>query len=152
MPTVLPDCCEDWILQYGAFYLPEEGFACPECATGWRKVRTGVFARADSGQRFRRRDRVGDGQAFPYLAAESGEDPLVERCCAGILIRYGATLAAGEFRCPVCRTDWTKSTGQRGGMRFAQFEKAGLPEPYTVQRGRTRSFMVPVSAYSPPRE
>jgi hypothetical protein len=152
MPTVLPDCCEDWILQFGAFYEAGEAFACPECGSDWRKAARDRFERPGDGQRFERRERPGDGQTFAYLAAESGEDPLIERCCATILLRYATTLPAGAFRCPVCRAEWRKSSGQRGGMRFPQFEKAGLPEPFTVQRGRTRGFLVPVSSYSPPRE
>src|SRR5438034_5777002 len=133
MPTVLPDCCEDWILQYGPFYPAAESFACPECATAWRKDGPDRFTRVGDGQRFRRRARAGDGAEFPYLAAESGADPLVERCCAGILLRHGATLPESVFRCPVCHTEWTKAAGRRGGVRIPQFTKAGLDEPYTVQ-------------------
>ena len=47
MPTVLPDCCEDWILQFGAFYGAGEAFACPECGSGWEKTARDRFQRPD---------------------------------------------------------------------------------------------------------
>jgi rubredoxin len=152
MPTVLPDCCEDWILQYGPFYAAGVDFACPECGAGWRKEGPGAFRRIEDQRRFVRRERSGEDTVFPYLAAEDGENPLVERCCAGILLRYGPALPYAELRCPVCGTVWTKSLGQRGGVRFPQFQKAGAAEPMTIQRGRQRAFLVPVSEFSPPRE
>ena len=86
------------------------------------------------------------------LAAQDGHEPNVERCCAKILLRHGEKMTDGPFACPVCGTKWERRTERLHGLRVPVFAKAGLPEPLTVQPGRTRPFLVPVSVYSPPRE
>ena len=50
--NILPDCCEDWILEYGRHYRVGESFACVECANGWQKASTGRYKRADDGRVF----------------------------------------------------------------------------------------------------
>jgi len=149
--VILSDCCEDWIIEWGGFYAEGTTFSCPEDATGWRKTAADTFTRGD-GRAFVRRERQGPAAAFPYLAAQDGHEPNVERCCAKILLQYGARMADGRFSCPVCGTTWERRTERLHGLRVAVFAKPGLPEPLTVQPGRTRPFLVPVSEYSPPRE
>lgn len=164
--VILADCCEDWIIQWGGFYREEGAFACPECGTEWTKTKAATFRRATDAREYVRRERQGPGlppagpsgreggsqDRFPYLAAVDGQEPIVERCCAKILLTHGARLREGAFVCPVCSTRWVKRTERLHGLRVPVFEKAGLAEPLTIQPGRTRPFLVGVSEYSPPRD
>ena len=150
--TILNDCCEDWIVQWGPFYRADAAFACPECGTEWRAGSDAAFVRSSDDRAFRRREREGGSERFPYLAAVDGQEPRVERCCTKILLTHGATMRDGLFTCPVCSTRWTKRTERRHGLRVPVFEKEGLAEPLTIQSGRTRPFLVSVGEYSPPRD
>lgn len=150
--VILNDCCEDWIVQWGGFYRPGASFACPECATEWSKPREGTYERTSDGREFARRTRRGPEDGFPYLAAVDGQEPIVERCCAKILLTHGARMPEGSFVCPVCSTAWTKRTERLHGLRVSVFGKAGLAEPLTIQAGRTRPFLIGVSEFSPPRD
>ncbi len=150
--TILNDCCEDWIVQWGPFYRQGSGFACPECGTEWSAAGSGTFQRTADHREFRRRDRAGGTERFPYLAAADGQEPRVERCCTKILLTHGPGMRDGLFVCPVCSTRWTKRTERLHGLRVPVFEKAGLAEPLTIQSGRTRPFLVSVGEYSPPRD
>ncbi len=152
--VVLPDCCEDYILEYGGFYATGDAFACPECATRWRKLEERRYVLADSGKAFERRERGGPDGAqgvYAYLSSLDGHDPIVDRCCTKLLLRYGPGLR-GSLICPICRTAWMPEQASRGGMRVAAFRTARLAEPLAIQRSRTRSFLVPLSAYSSPVE
>jgi predicted RNA-binding Zn-ribbon protein involved in translation (DUF1610 family) len=150
--TILNDCCEDWVVQWGGFYGPGTAFACPECATEWRKTREATYERTSDRRAFARRVRKGREDEFPYLAAVDGQEPIVERCCAKILLTHGAHMPEGAFACPVCSTRWMKRTDRLHGLRVAVFEKPGLAEPLTIQPGRTRPFLIALSEYSPPRD
>ncbi len=152
--VILADCCEDWILEWGSFYPAGRAFACPECGTDWTKTASGAFERRADRREFQRRERrgAGGGGAFPHLAAADGHEPNVERCCAKILLTHGARMREGEFVCPVCSTRWDKRTERLHGLRVPVFEREGLAGPLTIQPGRTRPFLVPVSDYSPPRD
>ena len=79
--TILADCCEDWIIEWGGFYRSGREFRCPECATEWKKTEGDSYRRGD-GRSFVRRARSGPNAEFPYLAAADGHEPNVERCCA----------------------------------------------------------------------
>lgn len=149
--TILADCCEDWIIEWGGFYKKGHAFRCPECATEWTKSLDDTYRRAD-GRSFVRRVRGEAGAEFPYLAAGDGHEPNVDRCCAKILLAHGERMAEGPFVCPVCGTEWTRTTQRLHGLRVPVFAKAGLTEPLTVQPGRTRPFLVALSEYSPPRD
>jgi hypothetical protein len=152
--VILADCCEDWILEWGAFYPAEGAFACPECGTEWTKPRAASFKRRTDAREFERRERRGAsaGAAFPYLAAADGVEPNVERCCAKILLTHGSRMREGAFVCPVCRAGWEKRTEKLHGLRVPVFEREGLAGPLTIQPGRTRPFLVGVEEYSPPRD
>jgi len=149
--VILADCCEDWIIQWGGFYETGAAFSCPECATDWAKAGSDRYRRAD-GREFARRERAGPQDRFPYLAASDGHEPNVERCCAKILLAHGAGLKEGPFSCPVCKARWERRTERLHGLRVPVFAKAGLPEPLTIQPGRTRPFLIALSEYSPPRD
>lgn len=150
--TILNDCCEDWIIQWGGFYRAAAAFSCPECATDWRKGEGSTYERPSDGRSFARRLRRGPADEFPYLAAVDGQEPIVDRCCAKILLTHGARMTEGSFACPVCATEWSKRTDRLHGLRVPVFSKAGLTEPLTIQPGRTRPFLVALSEYSPPRD
>jgi len=134
--TILADCCEDWIIEWGGFYKADRAFRCPECATEWTKSADDSYRRGD-GRSFVRRTRKGPQAEFPYLAAADGHEPNVERCCAKILLAHGERLREGLFVCPVCGTEWTRTTQRLHGLRVPVFAKATLREPLTVQPGRT---------------
>jgi hypothetical protein len=148
--VILADCCEDWIIEWGGFYDDGRAFACPECATAWTKTGPSAFRRAD-GAAFTRRERKGPESSFPFLAANDGHEPNVERCCAKILLARGEAMADGAFSCPVCSAAWERRTERIHGLRVPVFAKAGS-EPLTIQAGRTRPFLVAVSEFSPPRD
>jgi hypothetical protein len=149
--VILADCCEDWIIEWGGFYADGARFGCPEDATAWQKTAKDTFTRGD-GRGFVRRERKGPESSFPYLAAQDGHEPNVERCCAKILLRHGERMPEGAFSCPVCGTNWDRRTERLHGLRVPVFAKSGLEEPLTIQPGRTRPFLVSLSEYSPPRE
>ena len=67
-------------------------------------------------------------------------------------LKHGEKMTDGPFACPVCATKWERRTERLHGLRVAVFAKPGLPEPLTVQPGRTRPFLVLISEYSPPRD
>ena len=92
--TILADCCEDWIIEWGGFYRPGREFQCPECGTEWKKTEADGYLRGD-GRSFVRRARSGPNAEFPYLAAADGHEPNVERCCAKILLAHGERMAEG---------------------------------------------------------
>jgi uncharacterized Zn ribbon protein len=179
--VILADCCEDWIIQWGGFYREGGAFACPECGTEWTKTKAATFRRATDAREYERRERTGPSgrergagvppagslreaqtgsgvppggseDRFPYLAAVDGQEPIVERCCAKILLTHGARMREGMFVCPVCSTRWEKRAERLHGLHVPVFEKAGLAEPLTIQPGRTRPFLVGISEYSPPRD
>ncbi|MBM4420989.1 MAG: hypothetical protein FJ034_05295 [Chloroflexi bacterium] len=149
--VILADCCEDWIIEWGAFYPQGAAFACPECATAWTKTQAQGYRRAD-GREFKRAARGSGGASFPYLAAADGHEPNVDRCCAKILLGHGERMADGEFTCPVCSTRWRKRTERLHGMRVPVFAKDGLAEALAIQPGRWRPFLVSLLEWSPPRE
>ena len=148
---ILSDCWEDWLIEWGGFYEPQREFRCPECATEWQKAGAETYRRAD-GRVFERRTRAGPQASFPYLASVDGHQPNVERGCAKILLSHGERMPDGVFVCPVCGTEWQRSTSRLHALRVPIFAKASLAEPLTIQPGRTRPFLVAVSEYSPPRE
>ncbi|GAC1436841.1 MAG: hypothetical protein NVSMB65_10940 [Chloroflexota bacterium] len=152
---MLPDCCEDFILEYGDFYAPREEFSCPECGNGWQKLEGRVYGLRGTEKTFERRERhgpAGSGTSFAYLSSLDGHNPIIDRCCTKLLLRYGPTLRAPALRCPICRTEWTPVQVSRGGMRVACFRTDRLSDPLALQRSRTRSFLVPLSAYTLPVE
>lgn len=150
--VILADCCEDWILEWGGFYQPGQAFACPEDATEWTRTPAGTFRRLGDSREFARRARRGPDASFPHLASVDGQEPIVERCCAKILLTHGERMPEGSFTCPVCATRWEKRRERLHGLRVSVFEKPGLEEPLTIQPGRTRPFLVAVSEYTPPRD
>ncbi len=150
--VILADCCEDWIIEWGGFYENGCPFRCPECSTPWTKTEAETYQRGTDRRVFARGTRVGPQASFPYLAAADGHEPNVDRCCAKILLSYGARMSEGSFTCPVCGSQWQRRTERRHGFRIPVFAKAGLAEPLTVQPGRTRPFLVSLSEYSPPRD
>ncbi|MBI3964639.1 MAG: hypothetical protein HY329_03305 [Chloroflexi bacterium] len=146
---VLADCCEDWILEYGRFYRQGDHFHCPECRTEWEKTGRGELRRLGDGRRFVERARVADDATFAYLAADPGPEPLVERCCAKIILGKGPLMAEGPFWCPICRAEWQRGSGRAAGIRVATFARQNLPEPMVIQNGPIRSFLVPLSSWRP---
>lgn len=151
-PVVLPDCCEDFILAYGAF-LPHGGeFSCPECATGWQKVDATTFLWVEEHKHFQRREQEVQDGIYTFLSAIDGHQPLVDRCCARLLLHYGPTLRAPSLRCPICGTDWTRDTVVRGGLSTRCFRSPRVSEPLAIQQGQARRFLIPFSLYTHPRD
>src|SRR5437867_13421907 len=132
--TILADCCEDWIIEWGGFYRAGRDFRCPECGTEWKKTESDGYRRGD-GRSFVRRARSGANAEFPYLAAADGHEPNVERCCAKILLAHGERMADGPFVCPVCGTEWVLTTQRLHGLRVPVFAKAGLAEALRCNLG-----------------
>ena len=150
--TILPDCCEDWIIGYGEYYDEGEEFNCLECGTQWQKSGAGKYTRRNDQRAFVERKRTKGANEFRYLAPEEGPEPVTQRCCAHIILQHGPNTKVDKFVCPVCRTEWRREMVSKAGMRIPCFIHADLAEPITIQRGRTRAFLVPISHYSPPRD
>ncbi len=150
--TLLPDCCEDWILRYGGFYETGDTFACLECGASWAKTAPRSYRRASDQLDFVRKVRHGEDGEYASLVPVTSPAPLVDRCCAEILLRLGPGLKVAEFRCPICHTNWRQELSDHGGVRVRTFSHSGLPEPLAISRGRTRPFLVPLSRYVPPTD
>ena len=52
--TILADCCEDWIIEWGGFYERGRAFRCPECSTEWTKSADDSYRRGDAREFVRR--------------------------------------------------------------------------------------------------
>lgn len=150
--NILQDCCEDWLIDWGPFQQVGDAVPCPECGTPWQKLAAGRFRRPADSRTFAQEARQGDGgREFPYLVAEDGEDPVLDRCCVKLILRYGLD-SRGPLTCPICRVRWRKDTATRHGIRTTVYQAETLAEPYAIQEGRTRSYLIPLSSYAPPRE
>ena len=136
--TILADCCEDWIIEWGGFYERGRSFRCPECSTEWTKAESEVYRRGD-GREFVRRSRRGPDAEFPFLAAADGREPNVDRCCAKILLAHGERMADGPFNCPVCGTEWTDLFGAGLRAEFGDLHARSITE-MVVSRARCRSM------------
>src|SRR5438067_10359729 len=66
--------------------------------------------------------------------------------------RLNSSHASSSYIVFCLRTEWRVASARLHGLRLPTFAKRGLTEPLTIQSGRTRSFLVGVSHYSPPRE
>ncbi|MCL5256229.1 MAG: hypothetical protein M1319_00325 [Chloroflexi bacterium] len=150
--TILPDCCEDWILTYGKCYEEGEEFRCLECGTQWVKTGEGNYRRGSDKRAFVERSRTRGGEEYPYLAPQEGPEPVTQRCCARIILRHGQDTKVEHFVCPICRTEWRREMVARGGVNVPCFTRPDLAEPLTIQQGKPRPFLVPVSRHSPPHE
>ena len=150
--VILPDCCEDWILAYGAYYAHGAEFECIECGTPWRKLEAGRFQETGSGRVWAERAREAEGQQFRYLEAEGGESALTNRCCAKLILGYGERVKDGKrFTCPVCGSEWKKEVVQhRSGMQVAAYTNVARGVTIAIQKGRGRDFLVPLDDYRPP--
>ena len=150
--VILPDCCEDWILAYGAYYGYGAEFECIECGTPWRKLEAGRFQEAGGERVWAERAREAEGQQFRYLEGEGGEGALTNRCCAKLILGYGERIRDGkQFTCPICGSGWKKETIQhRSGMQVPAYTNASRGLTIAIQKGRGRDFLVPVDDYRPP--
>ncbi len=151
--VILPDCCEDWILAYGAFYQEGAEFGCLECSGTWRKLGPGRFQSLGSGRIWAERVRGAEGREFRYLAAEDGEKPMTERCCAKLILDHHRRIRPGkQFACPLCGSEWKKELMQhRSGLQVAGYTNLSRGVTIAVQPGEGRSFLVPLDEYQPPR-
>src|SRR5438094_289399 len=96
--VVLPDCCEDYILEYGGYYAAGEEFSCPECGTAWHTLEGQRYGLSGTTKTFERRERQGvpgSHASYAYLGSLDGHDPIIDRCCTKLLLRYGPALRGG---------------------------------------------------------
>lgn len=152
--VILPDCCEDWILAYGAFFQPGAEFECIECGTPWRKLEPGRFQETRSGRVWAERARAAEGQRFPYLEAETGEAALTNRCCAKLILGHGDRMETGKrFTCPMCGSGWEKQLVEhRSGLQVAGYRNMARGVTIAVQKGARRDYLVPLEEFRPPRD
>jgi hypothetical protein len=150
--VILPDCCEDWVLDYGAYYKHGAHFECIECGTPWRKLEAGRYEETGSGRIWAERAREAEGQMFRYLESEGGAGVLTNRCCAKLILGYGDRIKAGkQFTCPICASQWKKGMVQhRSGMQVAGYTSSQQGVTIVIQKGSGRDFLVPVDEYRPP--
>lgn len=148
--AILSDCCEDWILAYGPFYDEGARFSCLECGREWQALADGRYLRLRDGKVWLEAVRPGRGTGFRYLAAEDGQNPLTERCCAQIILAHGPGLRAGfEFQCPICRTPWRKERRERGGLHTDVYHNLRLGTAMAIEEGERRRFLVEVPVAEP---
>jgi hypothetical protein len=148
---VLPDCCEDWVLTYGAFYSADAEFRCVECDSAWRKLGPGRFASGRTNQIWSTRTRVAEDQQYRYLEAEDGQNPLTRRCCTKLILDYGDRIKLGRaFACPICGTSWQKhELEQHRDNPVVAYTDLGRNIHVAVQQGAPRRFVVPLEEYQP---
>lgn len=151
--VILPDCCEDWILAYGAFYKEGSEFDCIECGSPWRKLESGKYQSRTSGQTWSMRTHEAEDQQFHYLSAEGGQKAMVERCCARILLSFGERIKLGrQFNCPLCGSTWKKDAlPHRSGLQVTAYTNQTTGVSIAIQAGKGRDFLVPVDEYQPQR-
>ena len=104
--TVLCNCCENWILQWGEFYREGEGFVSLPHGHLWRKERETTFTDLRTSITY----VVHDTKGFKHLEPVAGVAlPLLNRCCSVILIEFGPKTQPLplDFTCPVCKTPWS---------------------------------------------
>lgn len=136
---LLPDCCEDWILDWGSRYPEGKSFACLECGRRWTKLDEDTYQ--DEGKTIYRRTET---RGFPSLAAVEGAAPLLNRCCLKVLLEYGPKMTKVEaFECPVCDTRWRKQADPRSfpagsGDTYVNVETG---HRFRRESGRTRPFL-----------
>jgi hypothetical protein len=136
---LLPDCCEDWILDWGARYPEGKHFSCLECGRAWTKQADDTF-QDEGGAVYHRVEARG----FPSLAAAEGAAPLLNRCCLKILIEYGPKMTkVEEFECPVCDTRWRKQSDPRSFPAGSGDSYVNVETGHRFRResGRTRAFL-----------
>ncbi len=148
--VILPDCCEDWILELGAFYRDGAGFNCVECGSGWRKLGAGRYQHAGTGKVWLRRAWSSEGEEFPYLEAADGEHPVNRRCCAKLILRFDERIRAPrEFSCPMCGTAWQKTRmPHRSGIEVTGYVNTSEGVTMAVQNGPGRNYLVPIDEYT----
>jgi hypothetical protein len=149
--VVLPDCCEDWVLAYGAFYAPETEFRCIECNSAWRKLGPGRFRSERTGQIWAVTTRAAEDREYRYLEAEDGHDPITPRCCTRLILDYGDRIRLGrQFGCPICGSTWEKrAVEQHRHQPVTAYANLGNDVVVAIQRGTTRRFIVPLAEYQP---
>src|SRR2546423_15520898 len=90
--TILADCCEDWIIEWGGFYEAGRDFHCPECGTEWKKTEPDSYRRGD-GRAFGRPARAGPHAELPYRAAAGRHAPEGVRRSGQVLLAARGGLA-----------------------------------------------------------
>jgi hypothetical protein len=148
---VLPDCCEDWVLTYGAFYAVGVEFRCVECDAAWCKLGSGRFQSRRTSQIWSVRTRGAEDQQYRYLEAEDGHNPLTRRCCTKLILDYGDRIKLGRtFACPICGTPWRKQElEQRQHNPVVAYSDLDRGISVAVQQGAPRRFVVPFAEYQP---
>jgi hypothetical protein len=149
--VILPDCCEDWILAYGAFYGGEAEFRCVECDSPWRKLGPGRFESGRTGQVWSVRTQHAEERQHRFLEAEDGHNPLTPRCCTKLLLEYGDRIKLNrQFACPICGSSWEKrEVEQHRHQPVPAYVNATRGVTVAVQQGATRRFVVPLEEYQP---
>lgn len=100
---VLPNCCENWILQWGRFYKGSEEFMCVPGGHKWKKTLADHFIELSTKQIY----ILADDQGFLFLKPKEGPEPKLARCCNLILLEHGNTAPDKfSFACPRCKTQW----------------------------------------------
>jgi hypothetical protein len=148
---VLPDCCEDWVLAYGAFYAVDSTFHCVECGSAWHKLKPGRFESPATGQIWSVQARVAENTQHRYLEAENGQNPLTPRCCTKLILDYGERIKLGRrFNCPICGSAWEKKEiEQHRHQPVVAYTNSSSGVTVAVQQGATRRFIVPLEEYQP---
>ena len=142
--TVLPNCCEEWIVESGGYYAEGRSFKCLPCGHAWRKQSDG-FVEDASGAEYR---LVRTLSGFPYLEPVSGPAPVVNRCCSGYLTKHGAAVAAplDGFACPVCETQWRIEFEPGAFEPTNVFIKAATGDAFVLEESAIAPYLAPVRA------
>ena len=140
---ILPNCCEDWIIENGGFYPEGKEFKCLPCGHSWRKEASGRFAEGATATAYVMAEAA---SGFRYLAPESGPEPALKRCCSKYLVRFGprAPKPLEGFECPVCGTAWRmeRRNGTMPPKDVYVNEESG--EAFTLERNPVADYLLPM--------
>lgn len=113
---VLPNCCEDWVLEYGQLHQVGALFKCLPCGHQWQRKTELGFLESQTNTLYL--ETEGE-RGIRYLKPAEGPEPIVKRCCSKLLCKYGSRVstAVADFECPYCYTSWWIGPREVYGVR-----------------------------------
>ena len=141
--TILPNCCEDWIIENGDFYQAGKEFKCLPCGHEWQKEGSGRFREGSSRTAYLLTETE---FGFPYLTPATGPEPIVKRCCTKYITRFGDRVPKPlfDFECPVCETRWRMETSESNYPRRDVFIEERTGQAFVLVENPVADYLSPL--------
>ncbi|MBI4122928.1 MAG: hypothetical protein HY458_01025 [Parcubacteria group bacterium] len=150
--TILLNCCENWILQWGKFYEDGKEFVCLPNSHPWRKEKRNRYTNLASSIVW----TVDSLKGYPFLKPEgSTTPPVLKRCCSEILIKHGSEIPERclplQFECPVCEAFCSVELEKVHGLfvRLYTTHANNNSETFRLREEATPPFLEPVFEPAP---